>query len=158
MAADWRADRIGSAQRGENPMVLARMRSGFAVIGDVQFLPGYCLLIASPQVDRLEDLSRADRAVYLEDMGLVGEAVNLACAPRRLNYSIYGNTDAYLHAHIFPRYPWEPAGMIPGPVWLYPRENWSNPELAYDEARHGHLRRKIAAALAEVMVAPGHGA
>jgi hypothetical protein len=48
---DWRRDRIGSALRGENPMVLAKMKSGFAVIGDTQFLPGYCLLLAYPRVE-----------------------------------------------------------------------------------------------------------
>jgi hypothetical protein len=40
MGADWRADRIGSALRGENPTVLRRLEAGFAVIGDTQFLPG----------------------------------------------------------------------------------------------------------------------
>jgi hypothetical protein len=42
--AGWKEDRIGSSHRGENPMVMARMRIGFAVIGDTQHLPGYSLL------------------------------------------------------------------------------------------------------------------
>jgi hypothetical protein len=42
--ANWRTDRVGSALRGGNPTVLRRMTAGFAVIGDVQFLPGYCLV------------------------------------------------------------------------------------------------------------------
>ena len=37
---DWRADRIGAALRGDNPTVLRRMPGGFAVVGDVQWLPG----------------------------------------------------------------------------------------------------------------------
>ncbi len=44
----WKQDRIGAAERGENPMVLARMRSGYAVIGDTQFLPGYCEEVRIP--------------------------------------------------------------------------------------------------------------
>ncbi|WP_448232066.1 hypothetical protein [Microbacterium lacticum] len=36
---DWRDDRIGAAARGENPTVLAELEGGYAVIGDVQFLP-----------------------------------------------------------------------------------------------------------------------
>jgi hypothetical protein len=32
--SDWRDDRVGAARRGENPTVLARLRTGFAVIGD----------------------------------------------------------------------------------------------------------------------------
>ena len=42
---NWKKDRIASAHRGENPMVLAKLNSGFAVIGDAQFLPGYSLLL-----------------------------------------------------------------------------------------------------------------
>ena len=35
----WKNDRIGSSERGENPRVMVKMKSGFAVIGDNQFLP-----------------------------------------------------------------------------------------------------------------------
>jgi hypothetical protein len=57
--SDWQADRIGSALRGENPTVMARLPGGFAVIGDVQWLPGYCVLLADdPAVTRLTDLPR----------------------------------------------------------------------------------------------------
>ena len=38
---DWRQDRIGSVLRGEHPTVLQGLEAWFAVIGDVQFLPGY---------------------------------------------------------------------------------------------------------------------
>jgi diadenosine tetraphosphate (Ap4A) HIT family hydrolase len=149
-SGDWRSDRVGAAQRGENPLVIARLASGFAVIGDTQFLPGYCVLLASPQVARLEDLPPADRDVFLADMGRLGAAVSAACAPTRVNYAIYGNTDAFLHAHVWPRYAWEPAERIHGPVWLYPREMWSDPAHAYDDGRHGAMRAAIGAALAKV--------
>jgi hypothetical protein len=88
---DWRTDRIGSALRGENPTVLARLPAGFAVIGDVQWLPGYCLLLTDdPGVGRLSDLPRAQRLVYLDSMERLGAAVELACAEldpafRRIN-------------------------------------------------------------------------
>ena len=36
---DWKHDRIGAAERGENPTVVLRMPSGIAVMGDTQFLP-----------------------------------------------------------------------------------------------------------------------
>ena len=81
---DWKQDRIRAAERGENPMTLTRMRSGFAVIGDDQFLPGYCLLLASPRVDHLTDLPLALRSVYLQDMSLIGEAIIQVCATHEL--------------------------------------------------------------------------
>lgn len=65
MTGDWRTDRIGAALRGENPTVLRRLGSGFAVLGDVQFLPGYSvLLVDEPGIERLTDLPKAKRLSY----------------------------------------------------------------------------------------------
>lgn len=144
---DWREDRIGSAHSGENPMVMARMRSGFAVIGDTQHLPGYSLLLCEdPSVGHLSDLDGTRRTQFLSDMALLGEALEAACRPngiRRVNYEVLGNSLEFLHAHVHPRYEWEPAERIGWPVWCYPREEREAPEHAYDEARHGQLRASI---------------
>ncbi len=148
---DWRDDRIGSAERGENPMVLARLRSGYAVLGDTQFLPGYCVLLAAPRATDLESLPAWRRQDFLLDMGLVGDALRLACQPLRVNYSIYGNADHYLHAHVFPRYAWEPAPRAARPVWQYAPEMWRDPAHAYDPAAHAALRQSIAAGLRRVL-------
>jgi diadenosine tetraphosphate (Ap4A) HIT family hydrolase len=145
---DWRADRIGTALRGENPTVLRRMPGGFAVIGDVQWLPGYCVLLTDdPGVSRLSDLPRPRRLEFLESMERLGEAVERARAGadpafRRINLEILGNTDPFLHAHIWPRYDWEPPELIGGPVWLYPHGNWSDPDYALGP-RHDALRAEI---------------
>jgi len=73
---DWRSDRIAAAERGENPTVLARMRSGYAVIGDTQFLPGYCVLLAAPKVSCLEELPLSARTDFLLDMSRWVEGAN----------------------------------------------------------------------------------
>lgn len=148
MTDDWKADRIRAAQDGRNPTLLAKLPESFAVIGDAQYLPGYCvLLVDDPAVDRLTDLPRDRRLRFLESMDHFGEAIQRACSEldpgfRRLNYEILGNTDAYLHAHIFARYEWEPADRIGGPVWRYDKA------LFYGEAtelgsQHAVLRRRI---------------
>lgn len=146
---DWRADRIGSALRGENPTVLARLEAGFAVIGDTQFLPGYCLLLSDdPSADRLLDLPRPRRLAFLADMDLIGEAVQLVCqrrdtAFRRVNYAILGNFDAYLHAHINARYNWEPAHLMLGPVARYPKEISAAAQVQLGP-QHDDLRAELA--------------
>ena len=71
------------------------------------------------------------------------------CRPRRVNYEILGNTDHYLHAHIWPRYEWEPAEYSGGPVWRYPRERRAAVADAYDATKHGELKLRIAQALEE---------
>jgi len=152
---DWRQDRVGAAKRGENPMVLTRMRRGFAVIGDHQFIPGYCLLIASPRANHLSDLSFEARGDYLLDMSVLGEAVAAVCQPRRVNYEILGNADPFLHAHVWPRYEWEPDEYRRGSVWRYPREQRYAKEHEYAEDRHGEVRARIAAALTTLMTERG---
>ncbi|GAA4976118.1 hypothetical protein GCM10023257_11350 [Streptomyces hyderabadensis] len=88
------------APRGASP----RAPGGFAVIGDVQFLPGYSVLFADePDMQRLSDLSRAKRLSFLSGMDQLGEAVGRACLRldpdfRRVNLEILGNTDAFSHA------------------------------------------------------------
>ncbi|MFD3698332.1 diadenosine tetraphosphate hydrolase [Streptomyces sp. NPDC058646] len=148
MTDDWRTNRIGTALRGENPTVLRRLASGFAVIGDVQFLPGYAvLLVDEPGVQRLSDLPRPRRLAFLSDMDRVGEAVERACrrldpAFRRVNLEILGNKDPFLHAHVWPRYDWEPADAVSAPVWLYPRDRWSDERFRLGP-HHDELREAI---------------
>ncbi|CAM5609705.1 hypothetical protein SGLAM104S_10513 [Streptomyces glaucescens] len=126
MVDEWRMDRIGSALRGENPAVLRRLNAGFAAIGDVQFLPGCSvLLVDDPNVERLSDLPRDKRLAFLSDMDQLGEAVErvsrrMDAAFRRVNLEILGNTDGFLHAHVWPRFEWEPTDLVRMPVWLIP--------------------------------------
>lgn len=148
MIDDWKRDRIRAAQEGRNPTVLAKLPESFAVIGDTQHLPGYCvLLVDDPDIDRLTDLPRERRLAFLESMDRLGEAVELACREmdpqfRRLNYEILGNTDAYLHAHIFARYDWEPSALVGGPVWRYDRSVRHDSGFALGP-EHDGLRRRI---------------
>lgn len=148
---DWKKDRIGAALRGENPMVLARMKSGFAVIGDYQFLPGYCVLLRYPQAGSLNELSMEERAQYLLDMTILGDAVMAVCKPLRINYSTLMNADHYLHTHIEARYDWEPESNKRRPVCLYPREERFSKEAEYNEEKHGEMKCKIAEKLEELM-------
>lgn len=142
---DWKLDRIGSAKAGTNPTLIAKLPQSYAVIGDTQFLPGYCvLLVDDPSIDRLTDLPKKQRQEFLDSMDTLGEAVENACRAtesgfRRLNYEILGNTDAYLHAHLFPRYEWEPPERIGHPVWLYDPKEFYGPEAAL-APRHDDLR------------------
>lgn len=149
---DWRDDRIGSAARGENPTVLVELQSGYAVIGDVQFLPGYCVLLGKhPRVKALADMPRRERVRFLADADLLATAVERACRAadpgfRRTNIDILGNADPFVHAHIWPRYDWEPENLVWRPVWLYDLANWRDPTTALG-TQHDELRASIASHL-----------
>ncbi|KAF1298686.1 hypothetical protein BAU15_11205 [Enterococcus sp. JM4C] len=139
----WTENRILSAQNGTNPMVIKELNASFVAFGDVQFLPGYCVLLPKREIFSLNDLPIEERSQFLTEMSLVGDAILKVCQPLRINYDILGNTDAYLHAHVFPRYDWEPIERRKMPVWLYDKSNWSNPETAYNPVEHDQIRQGI---------------
>lgn len=150
----WRDDRVGASARGENPMVMLELASGWAVIGDTQFLPGYSLLISKHRdAEMLSQLTREQRLQFLADLDLLAIAVERACigkdpAFRRVNIEILGNTDAYVHAHVFPRYEWE-GPKAQRPVWDYRETHWTD-ELHEYKPGHQPLRDAITAQLREL--------
>lgn len=135
-------ERVDAARAGRNPTVICRMPSGWAVLGDHQFLAGYSLLLADPVVDHLTDLDDAGRLQYLGDMARIGDALHACTDTFRINYEILGNGDAALHAHVFPRYHHEPDQYRRAPVWAYPAE--TRTATLYDPAVHGDLQRRLA--------------
>ncbi len=128
--------------------MLSRMPGGFAVMGDPQWLPGYCVLLTDdPTAQRLSDLPKPQQSAYLESMATLGEAVEHACAEadpafRRVNLEILGNADIFLHAHVWPRYEWEPPELVHRPVWLYPVDRWGDDTTALGPQHHA-LRASI---------------
>src|SRR5205814_5470845 len=97
-------ERVELARRGQNPYVICRMKSGWLVIGDVQPLPGYCVLLADPVVESINTLDQAQRAQYSLDVIQAGDAVLAVTEAYRINYETLGNNEPALHTHIIPRY------------------------------------------------------
>ena len=112
-------------------------------MGDTQLLPGYCLLLAYPEVSQLNDLYGEDRNQFLADMTALGDAIKTVTGAARINYSIYGNLDPFLHAHVWPRYAWEKDPIRTLPPLSIPNELREAPEVLFDIGRHGGLMRKI---------------
>lgn len=136
--------RVEAAQKGQNPTVLCRMPSGWAVLGDFQVLNGYCLLLPDPVVPDLNAHSFPERERFLRDMTLIGDALlEVFPSAARINYEILGNSEPALHAHIIPRYDAEPENLRRGPVWFY---DWDKAP-AFDPVRHKPLMDRITAAI-----------
>lgn len=91
----------------------------------------------------LNDLPLEDREQFLSDMSILGDAIIYSCNPIRVNYDILGNTDNYLHAHVFPRFEWEKEERRRMPVWLYDSSNWQKKETAYNPKKHDEIRNSI---------------
>ncbi|WP_206603049.1 HIT family protein [Leptolyngbya ohadii] len=112
-------------------------------VGDVQFLRGYSLLLPDPVVPDLNALSMEQRIGFLRDMTVLGDALLKVTGAARINYEILGNSEAALHAHVFPRYATEPEERRRKPVWFY---DWKNAP-AFDRERDQQLMSNIAAAI-----------
>ena len=125
------------------PGLVARMPSGWAVMGERQVFAGYCLLLPDPVVPHLNALAGAARAQFLSDMARLGDAVLAATSGLRINYALFGNVEPALHAHVFPRFIDEPLETRTAQPWAF---DW-NSAPPYTEESYGELRQRIAAAL-----------
>ena len=135
--------RVKAAREGTNKYVICKMSSGWAVLGDQQFISGYSLLLSDPVVTDLNELSGENRSQFLGDMALLGDALLETTGAFRINYEILGNDEAALHAHIFPRYMNEPEQSRKYPVWMaYTKEERNS--RPFDIQRDKQLMERIA--------------
>ena len=136
-------ERVRQCQVGKYPKAICRLSSGWVVLGDVQFLRGYSLLLPDPVVPHLNAMDAATRKVFLYEMSVVGDVILEITAAVRINYEMLGNIEPALHAHIFPRFEDEPEELRLKPVWLY---DWdSAPE--FDASRDSAIMQAIAEGL-----------
>ena len=136
-------ERVRLCQAGDYPKAICRLSSGWVVLGDVQFLRGYSLLLPDPVVPHLNAMEPEARKTFLFEMSVVGEVILEITGALRINYEMLGNIEPALHAHIFPRFEDEPADFRTKPVWLY---DWDNAPV-FDLDRDGEMMQSIAAGL-----------
>lgn len=133
---------VDAARRGELHRIVARVASGWAVLGDPQITRGYCLLLPDPVVADLNALAGDARRRFLDDMAALGDAVLAVTHAERINYEILGNVEPALHAHVIPRHASEDPELRKKPVWLH---DWKHaPPLDRDALA---LARRIAVKL-----------
>lgn len=140
--------RVAACRAGAEPTLVARLASGWAVLGDPQVLRGYCLLLPDPVVPHLNAMEPAAQQAFLADMARLGDAVQRVTRPVRINYAIFGNVEPALHAHVVPRYADEPVPLITANPWGY---DWSVAprfDPVRDAALIDGLRRALGAAAA----------
>lgn len=137
--------RVRECQAGTYPKLICRVSSGWVVLGDVQFVRGYCLLLPDPVVPHLNGMATAARIQFLHEMSVVGDVLLQITGAARINYEMLGNVEPALHAHLFPRYADEPEHLKLKPVWFY---DWEQAP-AFDADRDQPLMREIARQLAE---------
>ena len=137
--------RVETARAGTNPTVVCRVSSGWVVLGDIQFLRGYSLLLPDPVVPDLNALTKQQRLNYLYEMSILGDALLEVTDAYRINYDILCNTEPALHAHVCPRYLTEPEELRQGPPWGYQTRQLN--QVPFDYERDKELMGQLAAAI-----------
>jgi diadenosine tetraphosphate (Ap4A) HIT family hydrolase len=135
--------RVAGCRAGVETSLIARLASGWAVMGDPQVLRGYCLLLPDPVVPHLNALPPAGQAAFLADLARLGQAVFEVVRPVRINYALFGNVEPALHGHVIPRYADEPDALRTAHPWAY---DWAAAP-RFDAQRDGPLLRQIRARL-----------
>jgi diadenosine tetraphosphate (Ap4A) HIT family hydrolase len=123
--------------------LIARMSSGWAVLGTAQFLRGYSLLLPDPVVPHLNAMPTIYREQFLQDMAALGDAVLKVTGALRINYAMFGNAEPALHAHVVPRYTDEAPELRTAHPWAY---DWTN-AAQFDQPMHAVLLRQLRAVL-----------
>jgi len=136
--------RVEACRAGTDPTVIARLASGWAVMGDPQVLEGYCLLLPDPVVPHLNAMPPEAQVAFLADVARLGQAVLEATGALRINYAMFGNLEPALHAHVHPRHANEPEALRTAHPWAY---DWSAAR-RFDPERDGPLLRALRARLA----------
>lgn len=124
-----------------DPLLICRVPSGWVLLCPTQFLRGYCILKSDPPVFSINDLDAEQRALFLQDMVLVGDSLLDVTGAYRMNYALMSNTNPVLHAHIVPRYLTEPEELRKGPPWFYPNQDQES--LQFDAVRDRPLMDQI---------------
>jgi diadenosine tetraphosphate (Ap4A) HIT family hydrolase len=137
--------RIETARNGTNPSIICRMPSGWVALADMQYLRGYCILLADPVVESINTLDHQARSRFMLDMSIVGDALIQVTHSFRINYGMMSNADPYLHAHIVPRYMDEPEAIRRHLPWSYSKEHMASTPFNFE--RDGSLMTELKQAI-----------
>jgi len=116
------ARRVARARAGQDPDLLVRMPSGYAVLGKYQPAPirGSCMLFPREVVSSPNDLAPAERARFFSDLVLLGDAILEVTGAERINYLVLCNQVPELHGHCVPRFAREDSALrLQGPFEAY---------------------------------------
>lgn len=95
--------------------VMYRCEQYRVVLVDNVNYPGFCRVIWNAHVRELTDLSATDRALLMNAVWQVEQAMRETMRPDKINLASLGNVVSHVHWHLIPRY--RDDAHFPGTVW-----------------------------------------
>ncbi len=114
----------------ESELFIADLGTSRVFLNEDQFFPGWVFVVLRRHATELYDLSAAERAVLIEDVSRVADALARAFRPVKMNYELLGNQVPHIHWHLIPRLVGDP-----DPRWPVWRVAHDPSPLPPDEAR-----------------------
>jgi diadenosine tetraphosphate (Ap4A) HIT family hydrolase len=103
-----------------SPLLIAELETALAYLHEDQFFPGYVLLVLRRHATELYELAARERAVHLEEVSRVAQALARAFRPVKMNYELLGNQVPHIHWHLVPRLATDPD--LRQPIWRVDHE------------------------------------
>jgi len=113
--------------------------------------PAFYRVIWNRHVAELSDLSRQERALCLDAVIVVEQALRFRLHPTKVNIASLGNLVPHLHWHVIARFDWD--SHFPAPVWSGPQRRAPQAELARVMALRSLLQADIARELSSLVAA-----
>jgi diadenosine tetraphosphate (Ap4A) HIT family hydrolase len=111
------------------------------VLVDDAGYPGFCRVIWNDHAKEMTDLPAPDRALLMDAVWRVEQAVREVMRPEKINIASFGNVVPHLHWHVIPRYGDD--AHFPNPVWGEARRAPDPASLARRAALLPRLRAAI---------------
>lgn len=130
--------------QGPGGLLLLQATKFRVIRADEPGFPAFWRVVWQDHVAEFSDLSAADRALCMEAVARVEQAVREVLFPDKINLAALGNVVPHLHWHVVAR--WQGDSRFPAPLW-------APPQRADDPARLQALQARLPAADAAIRAA-----
>lgn len=103
--------------------------------------PAFYRVVWRAHVREFSELAKEDRALCMEAVTVVEQAMRDLLAPTKINLAALGNVVPHLHWHVIARFDWD--SHFPSPVWAGPQRERSAAHEAELAARLPALEARI---------------
>jgi diadenosine tetraphosphate (Ap4A) HIT family hydrolase len=132
-------------KEGSHPLEIGTFKNGFTIMGESQFIPGYCLYIPNGNYKQLDNVPMDLLAEMFKECTIVHNAIKIVYQPLRVNVCYLCNRGGDLMWHLHPRYASEGENNV-RPVWRpYTAEQMTS--WGYEEGIHGGKRLELIATI-----------
>ena len=145
---------IDMIKNGTNPYFVRELETGYVVIGNYQYFPGYSLFLCKEHTTELFYLEETFRNKFMSEMSMVAEAVHIAFNADKMNYELLGNGDSHVHWHLYPRRKGDIDGYDvngAGPVWWVPWDTMTSEKYLVTGEKLDEMKLALSSALNDAM-------